>query len=104
MFLDADRLAGAGRLVDPLYYREGLASLFDIYGRLAALSHGLYEVPDLVAMRHREATRVRARTWAGIHLAVALHDLLRLVLTPSGAVRFPFLSLASDMEVPELVV
>ena len=104
MFLDTDRLAGASRLVDPLYYRERLASLFDVYGRLATLSHGLYEVLYLVAMRHREAARVRARAWAGIHLAVALHDLFRLVLASSGAVRLPLLSLASDVEEAEALV
>src|SRR5215204_1766552 len=103
-FMNANRLACMGRLVDPRYYRERFASFLDVYGRLAAFSHGLDEVPDLVAVRHGEAAWIRARPCTRPGRAIPFHHLLRLVFASACAIRVSLLSLAGGVEVPELVV
>src|SRR5215204_359964 len=96
--------AAADRLVDPLYNREGLASFFEVYGRLAALTYGLDEVLDLVAMRHREAGRVRAGSRFRRYLTILLHDLLGLGLSSAGTVGISFFSLTRGVKVAQFVV
>src|SRR5918997_1466986 len=96
--------ARSGRLVDTLNYRERLATFLEVHERLAALSYGLDEVLYLVAVRHREAARVRAGARSRLHLTIPRHYLLGLVLAPACSVGVPFLSLASDVKVAQFIV
>src|SRR5215213_3240205 len=84
-FLDTYGPAGTGRLVECLDYRERPASFREVYRRLAALPHGLDEVPDLVAVSHGEAARVRAGAGSR-RPTIARHDLLGLVLSSARPV------------------
>src|SRR5215213_7025985 len=93
-FLETYGPTGTGRLVDALDYREGLASFLEVHGRLAVLSYGLDEIPDLVTVRHREAGRVCAGAGSGTPLAILLYDLRSLILTPICAVGVSLPSLA----------
>src|ERR671913_1354887 len=102
LLLDAYGPACTGRLVDPLYYRERLAPFFEVYERLAALSEGLDEFLDLVAVRHGKAARVCPGAWSGRRLAILLHDLFGLVL--ASAVGLSLLSLAGGVKVAQFIV
>src|SRR5829696_2300240 len=103
-FLDTYRRAHAGRFVYPLDNREGLASLFEVYGRLATLPYGLDEVPYLVPVRHGEAAGVGASTGSGLCITIPLHYLSGLVFASACPVGISLLSVVCGVKVSQFVI